>query len=75
MVSAECPKCRSRMDEGFIKDDTYGAVHASKWVEGPPEKSFWTGTKTRGKKLVQVTTFRCTKCGFLESYATDRGRE
>jgi hypothetical protein len=57
------------MEEGFIKDETHGAVHASKWVEGSPEKSFWTGTKTRGKKQVQVRTFRCTRCGYLESFA------
>jgi hypothetical protein len=61
------------MDEGFIKDESHGAVRASTWVEGPPEKSFWTGTKTRGKKQVQVTTFRCQRCGFLESYAKDHG--
>ena len=38
--------------------------------EGPPEKSFWTGTKTRGKKQVQVLTYRCSSCGYLESYAS-----
>jgi predicted nucleic-acid-binding Zn-ribbon protein len=72
MTSIECPKCRSKMDEGFIQDETYGSVHASKWVEGAPEKSFWTGLKTSGKKQVQVSTFRCARCGYLESYAKDR---
>ena len=69
MNSKECPKCRASMDEGFIKDETYGQVLASKWVEGPPEKSFWTGTKTKGKEQVQVRTYRCSSCGYLESYA------
>jgi hypothetical protein len=69
MGAPECPKCRSRMDEGFIKDETHGSAYASKWVEGPPEKSFWTGTKIRGKKQVEIATFRCSKCGYLESYA------
>lgn len=69
MDSIECPKCRGRMEEGFIKDRDYGSVHASKWVEGAPEKSFWTGTKISGKHQVQVTTYRCTSCGYLESYA------
>jgi hypothetical protein len=69
MASLECPKCRTRMEEGFIKDETYGQVLASKWVEGAPEKSFWTGTKTRGKEQVEVRTYRCTGCGYLESYA------
>jgi uncharacterized protein DUF6487 len=70
MALLECPKCHASMEAGFIKDETYGAVHASKWVEGPPEKSFWTGTKTRGKKQVQVMTYRCSSCGYLESFAT-----
>lgn len=65
----ECPKCRGAMEEGFIKDQDYGSVRTSKWVEGPPEKSFWEGTKTRGKTQVDVQTFRCTGCGYLESYA------
>ena len=57
------------MEEGFIKDEGYGTVAASKWVEGPPERSFWSGTKTSGKRQVQVSTYRCTSCGYLESYA------
>ena len=69
MVSIECPKCRGKMEEGFIKDEGYGTIQASKWVEGLPEKSFWTGTKTRGKNQVQVITYRCPGCGYLESYA------
>jgi hypothetical protein len=38
-------------------------------VEGQPEESIWTGTKTRGKHQVRITTYRCTGCGYLESYA------
>ena len=68
-MNTECPKCRQRMEEGFVQDQDYGSSHASKWVEGAPEKSFWTGTKTAGKKQVQVATYRCTGCGYLESYA------
>jgi lipopolysaccharide biosynthesis regulator YciM len=57
------------MEEGFVKDESQGAVYTSKWVEGAPEESFWTGTKTRGKKVVQIITYRCAECGYLESYA------
>jgi hypothetical protein len=59
------------MEEGFIKDDTRGGVHVSSWVEGAPEKSFWVGTKTRGRKTMPVATFRCSRCGYLESYAKE----
>lgn len=57
------------MEEGFLKDEGYGVTHPGKWVEGRVEDSFWTGIKTSGRKQVQVMTYRCTACGFLESYA------
>jgi len=69
MTSRECPKCRQKMEEGFIKDEGHYNVHPSKWIEGPPEKSFWTGTKTAGKKQAPVVTCRCAGCGYLEPYA------
>jgi hypothetical protein len=58
------------MEPGFLFDrshDEYGKP--SQWVEGAPETSFWLGTKTRGKVKIPVTTWRCIKCGYLESYA------
>jgi hypothetical protein len=64
-----CPKCQAEMEQGFIADQTYGGVLASRWVEGAPEKSFWTGVKTKGKEDVEVRTYRCSGCGYLESYA------
>ena len=69
MISMDCCKCHGSMEEGFVKDESQGAVYTSKWVEGAPEKSIWTGTKTRGKKQVQIATYRCAGCGYLESYA------
>jgi uncharacterized Fe-S cluster-containing MiaB family protein len=69
MISIECPKSRGNMEEGFIKDQSREAVYTSKWVEGAPEKSLWIVTKTRGKKQVQIMTYRCAGCGYLESYA------
>jgi phage FluMu protein Com len=68
-INIKCPKCNEEMEEGFIADYTHGAVLVSKWVEGEPEKSFWLGTKTRGKEKVKVKTYRCSGCGYLESYA------
>ena len=65
----ECPKCSARMDEGFMMDQTQGGVRVGTWVSGQPEKSFWTGLKIRGRQLIQVRTYRCRACGFLESYA------
>ena len=57
------------MEEGFIADYSQGAVVTSKWIEGQPERSLWRVTKIKGKRQVQIASFRCTECGFLESYA------
>ena len=64
-----CPKCQSSMVEGFILDKEHGGSRVSSWVEGPSEKSFWWGVRLRGRKPVEIATWRCTRCGFLESYA------
>jgi len=69
MDNMTCPKCSGEMEEGFVADNTYGAVLPSQWVEGEPEMSFWTGARTKGKVQVRITTYRCTQCGYLESYA------
>ena len=29
----------------------------------------WTGLKTRDKDKLDITTYRCRRCGYLESYA------
>lgn len=57
------------MEEGFIVDETYGTRAVPKWVAGEPQKSIWTGLKLRGKDKRDVTTYRCKRCGYLESYA------
>jgi hypothetical protein len=59
------------MEEGFLLDHTHGGQVAANWVSGPPEKSFWTGVKTRGKEKLAVSVFRCERCGYLESYARE----
>jgi hypothetical protein len=69
-VDANCAKCDGPMEEGFLLDHGhYNKLMTEQWVEGRPETSFWMGLKTSGKKVRSVTTTRCTRCGFLESYA------
>jgi hypothetical protein len=67
--STNCPKCAGEMEEGFVLDQSQGRNLQSAWIEGPPSPSFWTGLKMRGRERLPVTTMRCVKCGFLESYA------
>jgi hypothetical protein len=58
------------MEQGVTIDKAhYGMPGQSEWLEGTPEYSMWTGMKTKGKERFPVTTFRCTGCGYLESYA------
>ena len=57
------------MAEGFIADQGYGASSITRWYAGPPRKSIWTGLKLKGVESHDVGTWRCGRCGFLESYA------
>ena len=68
--STRCPKCGGAMAQGFIADHHDGnRQYVSTWVEGAPEKSFWHSTSAPADKRVPVGVFRCSGCGFLESYA------
>ncbi len=64
-----CPKCEGSMTEGVVIDNTYGSRGISSWLEGAPVKSKWVGLKLGGKKPIEIRAYRCSRCGFLESYA------
>ena len=66
---SDCPKCGGRMVEGFVIDEGYGTAHVSTWQEGEPRRSIWTGVKKSREDQAKVTTWRCGRCGYLESYA------
>jgi len=69
----ECLRCRGSMEPGFVVDRGHNhRASTQKWVEGEPERSFWTGLKTRGREAFEVETYRCERCGWLESYAVAR---
>ena len=72
--SVKCPKCKGAMVQGFIIDWTHSGRVVSSWAEGAPVKSFWMGTKVADDATIPVGTFRCSNCGFLESYARDEFR-
>jgi hypothetical protein len=67
--SLTCPRCSGQMEPGYIIDEGYGNRTVAKWVAGAPEKSIWTGLKLRGKDKLDVSSYRCRRCGYLESYA------
>ncbi len=71
--SLPCLRCKTPMELGFIADATYGGNVQEKWAAGAAENSAWWGTlKSKGKELYPVSTLRCPKCGYLESYAQGR---
>lgn len=72
MPTLDCPSCRTEMDPGFLIDKGDGQVPSQQeWAEGAAEKSFWTGLKLKGRVTVPVVTYRCPRCGLLQSYAPD----
>ncbi len=74
MNNRECPACRVRLEDGFIMDrGDRDRVKPATWVEGEPEKSFWSGTKTKGKRQLPVAALRCPRCGRIEFYTAGQG--
>ena len=67
--SFDCPRCSGLMEPGFIVDEGYGKRVVAKWVAGEPRKSFWVGLRLGGQDQIEVATYRCRSCGYLESYA------
>lgn len=62
------------MEPGFLLDRGHAnASQEQQWVQGDVERSFWTGIKTKGREQHAVRTFRCPRCGYLESYAGELG--
>ncbi|HEU0133352.1 MAG TPA: PF20097 family protein [Allosphingosinicella sp.] len=66
-----CPKCAGAMEPGFTLDQGHGSYAVAEWVEGEPERSIWTGIKLGKKTRFKVQTWRCRRCGYLESYAPE----
>lgn len=57
------------MMEGFLLDQSQACRLVTKWIEGKPEISIFLGAKVNGRKQLEVQSFRCVDCSFLESYA------
>lgn len=65
----DCIKCGGQMAEGFVVDQGYGSASVSKFQSGRPRKSIWTGVKQSKEEQAEISTYRCGRCGYLESYA------
>ena len=69
--SLSCPRSSGSMEPGYVVDVGYGKTAVPQWVAGEPVTTMWMGggLKLRGKDKLDVTTYRCRRCGYLESYA------
>ena len=70
-MTDRCSKCGGLLKEGFFADASHQAMRVGHWAEGPPSYRFLFFLRMRGRKMLPVKSFRCTRCGFLESYATE----
>ncbi len=57
----KCAKCNGEMEEGMVKGSS-GHDAGQKWGK----EINWRGRVKNGKDIV---VYRCTSCGYLESYA------
>ena len=62
---SKCPKCGAEMQEGFILEHR----NAVRWIAGKPELSFLGDIKVEGRVQRHIQSYRCSSCGYLESYA------
>ena len=75
MSRESCPRCKGSMEEGLVVDETHHNRAAQPhWVPGPVAHGFW-GLKLSGKRRHPVTTWRCTQCGYLQSFAAVAARK
>ncbi|HLV07718.1 MAG TPA: PF20097 family protein [Croceibacterium sp.] len=67
-MSKSCPKCAGRMEQGFVPEAKDYSTNVETWVEGAPRRKWW-GIDFKGLKRLPIETWRCARCGYLESYA------
>jgi hypothetical protein len=62
------------MEQGYTLDrGDNNSRKPAEWVEGAPEKSFWTGLKTKDRAVIPIVSYRCPRCGMLANFANSAG--
>ncbi len=69
MKSHRCPKCSTAMETGFLIDSSHKAVRVAHWAAGEPTYWFLDILRMKGRRRLPVESWRCSRCGLLESYA------
>jgi len=73
--AVECMRCHAQMESGWVPDNTRAGLERQNWSPGEPQPSFWTGLKPSEDQVLPVTTLRCPRCGYLESYTIPQSQD
>ena len=69
----KCGKCGASMEVGHIPGPAnylaYRLTVSTEWFPGRPQTTPNFALGKSGRKAKTVTAWRCSACGFLESYA------
>ncbi len=65
-----CPKCGGEMLEGHLDLNT-GGDFVAVWKSGRMTAG-WTGLHDEGNLKVNLWSFRCAGCGYIELYGLER---
>ena len=68
-LAVNCSKCNGQMEEGLVYDLNYKGAIPSMWVEDRAGAGGASGAVDNHKRKVKTITYRCSNCGFLDSYA------
>jgi ribosomal protein S27AE len=71
VMGKTCGKCGGTMAMGVVVDHSHGKSYPEQWQKGEANVSWLWGLRLDNKALLNVQTWRCNRCGFLESYAPD----
>jgi hypothetical protein len=63
-----CSKCSGEMQEGLVVDLNYAGVFQSMWIDEQVGANSGPGAMD-SKRKVKTITYRCSSCGYLDSYA------
>ncbi len=69
MAEIKCLRCQGQMEEGLLIESRMLAPMRLFWLQGKPQKTWIGNVKTDPSKMVSTISYRCTICGYLESYA------